>query len=390
MVRHTAQRIFLGLFCFFGLISDCLSQIIVTPDVDELCRSAPAQTHRVTMVYIDLSAIKSGENEWGNTILNKLELAPRERVTVLGVNPSTFDISEVFDSCFPMLTKSEIDDLQQHRGWWDRLFKLDPESQQRENLQTFHARLGNALDQILEGARKFEIGHRRNILGAIAIDKNRYRDQNTYYRIIVYTNGIILDDFGNAVDELHITEILNKKYPASFSGAEVFLFGITGADRGTSLQSKQKIFSSFFLGNWAHIQSFSQSLPQQTSELWPPLINLSGTFEGGGTSGSTKLKFAEAKPMPTDAWITFLVGGNSLYVPVQGTYQCEQDACSLTGTATESVPAMATAPYFRKGDKLKLTGKKNQGLGGILSSEGKEVFQDGNGEAQYKLNFLKP
>jgi hypothetical protein len=388
MLRKIIVTLFASLGCIVAITSGAFCQIITAPDVDEVCHSAPSLTSRSTLIYVDLSSIKVGEHEWGNTILHKLEFAPRERLAVLGVNPGTFDISEVFDSCWPTLTKSEIDSVQKNRGWWKKLTEMDSESQQRENLQTFNARLGNALDKLVVEAGKITVGHRRDILGAIAVDKNRFKDRAAYYRLIVFTNGVILDDFGTGADEARIAEFLSKKYPAAFSGAEVFLFGITGSDREAPLESKQRIFSNFFLSNGAHVQSFSQSLPQQTNELYSPVISMSGTFEGGGTTGSVKLTIVEAKSATAEIWLNFVVGGTALYVPFQGEYRCDKDVCSLKASATDNIPLLAAAPYFRKGDQISLSGKRGVGLEGSLGSESKEVFQGGRDEAKYKLKVI--
>src|SRR5690349_2787092 len=70
----------------FGTSTAVFAQIIATPNIEELCKSAPAATYRKTLVYVDLSAIVKGKTDWGLTILNKLEFAPRESFTLLGVN----------------------------------------------------------------------------------------------------------------------------------------------------------------------------------------------------------------------------------------------------------------------------------------------------------------
>src|SRR5262249_11856361 len=101
------------------------SQIITTPNITELCRSAPILTFRRTVVYVDIAAVQNSRPEWGLTILNRLELAPRELLTVIAVNPSTFEIAELFDSCFPSLTHSEMDDARKARGIWQKLLNSD-------------------------------------------------------------------------------------------------------------------------------------------------------------------------------------------------------------------------------------------------------------------------
>jgi hypothetical protein len=371
--------------------SSSFAQLINPHDVDAVCRSQPATTHRNTIVYVDLSSLRPGDNEWGYTILKKLELAPRERMTVLGVNPSNFEVLEVFDLCYPTFTSPEISRIRNERSLWDKLITSDPESQQRDNLQLFDARLRNSLDNLLAASKNFVQGKRRDMLGAIAVDKNRFKDPTAVYRLIIYTNGGISDDFETGANETQIVDLLTKKYPTSFSGAEVFVFGVTGGERNEALESKEKIFSSFFLKNWAHVQSFTPSLPQQTGGTFSTIRTSAGTFDGGGIRGSAKINLSTGEKS-ANSWLTFVVGANSLFVPIEGDYSCNAEACELKGRVVENVPLLSPTPYFRKGDKLTLTGKRGEKLVGSLSSEAKEVFQQEPGnqkgeDVKYNMEF---
>ena len=393
MVRIIVTVLSAVLFCGMT-ISDSVAQIINFTDIDALCRSGPApgHTHRNTIVYVDLSSLKPGDDEWGYTILKKLELAPRERVTILGVNPSNFEVIEVFASCYPSFVQSEIDQIRRDRTFWDKLTKQDPEAQQRENLQTFDARLRNALDKVVATSKKISLGKRRDVLGAIAVDKNRLTDHDAFYRIIVFTNGTISDDFETGANETQIAELLTKKYPTSFLGAEVSVFGVTGGDRNEALESKERIFSSFFLSNWAHVRSFTPSLPQQTNSVVSAVRALGGTFDGGGRRGPAKLSFAVINRKSVDMWLTFLVGGKFLYVPVEGDYSCSEQTCEVKGSVIENIPLLSSTPFFRSGDRLALAGKNGEKLVGALTSETNEVFKSEPNEkkddVKYKLEFL--
>jgi hypothetical protein len=220
MVRIIVFALGAVLFCVV-VAADSWAQILNTADITALCRS-PAETHRNTIVYVDLSSLKPGEDEWGHTILKKLELAPRERLTVLAVNPSNFEVSEVFASCYPAFTQSEIDHIRQNRSLWEKLIRPDPEAQQRDNLQTFDARLRNSLDKVLSASTKFSLGKRRDILGAIAVDKNRFADRGAFYRIIIFTNGVITDDFDTGANDTQIVEPFNEEIPDIVFGSRSF------------------------------------------------------------------------------------------------------------------------------------------------------------------------
>jgi hypothetical protein len=389
MVRIIVFALGAVLFCIV-VATGTWALILNTADINALCRS-PAATHRNTIVYVDLSSLKPGEDEWGYTILKKLELAPRERLTVLAVNPSNFEVLEVFASCYPAFTQSEIDHIRQNRSLWDKLILPDREAQQRDNLQTFDARLRNSLDKVLSASTKFSLGKRRDILGAIAVDKNRFTDRGAFYRIIIFTNGVITDDFETGANETQIVDLLTKKYPTSFSGAEVSILGVTGGDRTETLESKERIFTSFFLKNWARVRSFTPSLPQQTNISFSAIRTMTGTFEGGGTKGSVKLSFATTEKS-AEIWLSFVLGANSLYVPIEGEYSCSGETCELQGKVIENIPLLSSTPYFRTGDRLVLVGKNGEKLIGALRPESREVFTPDNGsakidEVKYQMEF---
>lgn len=368
-------------------------QILNTSTIEQVCKLAPTVTFRRTLIYVDLSAITKSKTEWGLTIINRLELAPREWVTILGVNPNNFEITQVFELCYPSLTKAEIEEQRAGRNVWDKLTNPDPEAQQRENLHTFDARLRNSLDKLLGEASKFVPGKRRNTLGAIAFDKNRFGDRSALYRIIVYTDGTLIDPEVEAgADAGKQSSALLSKYPASFFGAEVTVFGISeGGSSPDSLQSKERVFSAFFLGAWAHLKSFSSSLPQQRNDLYPPMVRWDGSFEGGGAQGAARLAYSLATGNAlSEIWIAFVVGKTQLFVPFEGKVECEGDQCKLSAVCTETIPLLSQSPYFRKGDRLVAKGKKGGDFEGTLIAETREVFKDGNQEVKYTVKFWKP
>jgi hypothetical protein len=155
-----AIRRLLAPLCLIALFgSSASSQILNRSNIEQLCK-ASAATYRRTIVYIDISSVTKSRTEWGLTLINRLELGVREPLTILAVDPNTFEISQTFDLCYPTMTKSEIAEARSGRSQWDKLVSSDPEDQQRENLQTYDARLKNALDKVLTVASKFQAGER--------------------------------------------------------------------------------------------------------------------------------------------------------------------------------------------------------------------------------------
>ena len=198
-------------------------------------------------------------------------------------------------------------------------------------------------------------------------------------------------DLDVGADVARQVSFLTAKYPASFFGADVSVFGVSeSSDKNASLESKERVISAFLLNSWAHLKSFSPSLPQQRNEQFPAVVRWDGTFEGGGTQGAAKLAYSLSEGGSlSDAWISFVVGRTLLYLPFEGELRCEGEQCKLVATCTETIPLLSSIPYFRKGDRLLLQGKKGSGFEGSLGAETREVFKDGTQEVKYNLKFLK-
>jgi hypothetical protein len=117
-----------------------------------------------------------------------------------------------------------------------------------------------------------------------------------------------------------------------------------------------------------------------------------GTFDGGGIKGSAKLSLAMKNAEAADMWLTFKVGANTLYVPMEGEYLCTATDCKLNGRIIENVPMLSPNPYFRKGDKVPVAGKQGEKLTGSLTSETKEVFKQDSAsqraeDVKYTMDF---
>lgn len=352
-----------------------LAQIVVTADLEEVCAQPPV-THRRTVAYVDLTAIDPDELEWGLTILNRLELAPREWLTVLAVNAIDYSVREVFSLCYPVLTEAEIEALEAERSFLDGLFAFDPEQQQRENLEMFDSRLRLAMDNIREQAIALDrSAPRRNIIGALAFDKNRFDDKRSTTRAVIFTDGRVVEE---GVDPTRpaagAAAALAAKYPANFGGADILMFGITAEGATAGAEAMRGLFEGYFLANWGLLRSFSFALPEQADTPLLEPDRFVGTFDGGGVSGEAILAFTrDAEGRLAAGWLTFATAKGPLNVPIEGDFQCKDDACGLTGHVTHDVPPGAEEPFFRKGDKVALKGTA-AGLKGTLEAAVPETF----------------
>jgi hypothetical protein len=118
-------------------------------------------------------------------------------------------------------------------------------------------------------------------------------------------------------------------------------------------------------------------------------MRMEGKYDGGGTRGSLRLALFTAKQTAeADGWLEFNIGREFLYVPFHGEYTCANDGCRLSATCTQSVPPQASAPYFRSGDRIVLSGNQHQALEGSLEADSQEVFKEGNQNVRYELKFF--
>lgn len=351
------------------------AQIVVTADLDEVC-SQPPVTHRRTIAYLDLAAIGPDELEWGLTILNRLELAPREWLTVLAVNAIDYSVKEVFNLCYPILTEEEIEALRADRSFFDDLFVFDPGQQQEENLEMFDSRLRLALDSVREQALALDrSAARRNILGALAFDKNRFADKRAHTRAVIFTDGRIVEDGLDPAGDAGAAAALVTKYPANFGGADIYMFGVSAADGSPGPEAMRGVFEAYFLANWGLLKSFAFALPEQAATPVRPPERYDGKFEGGGVSGEAVLGYTlDGDGRLAGAWLTFATGGGPLNVPLEGELRCEAEACTLGGHVTHDVPPTAADPFFKKGDRVALKGSA-KALKGTLEAAVPETFE---------------
>src|SRR5262249_49074692 len=162
------------------------------------------------------------------------------------------------------------------------------------------------------------------------------------------------------------------------------VFGIEGGSQAELISEKEQVFSAFLLKSWAHLTSFSPSLPQQHNILYPPAIRMEGMFEGGGTQGSLRLAlFTAAQGNIANSWLAFSLARDVLYVHFQGEYRCEAEDCRLNATCSESIPPSSANPYFRRGDKIVLSRKGTESFQGAIEAAGREVFKGGNQIVKY-------
>lgn len=374
----------------FLLSMHSYAQLILDQSIEDICAQVEPGTARRTTVYVDTSSIKPGEIEWGMTILNRLSLGPREWLTIFAVDPASLDIREVFNLCYPMASKEEIAAARRERGLLDWLVQFDPERQQRENLEVFESKLRNALDVIYTLAAKSTTGPRKGVLNAIALDKSRFEGRDVFYRIIIFTVSPLASPTQTlAVSDLRpVVTNLVEAYPASFGGAEVFIFGSSEtSSEELSIAAREALVGAYLNESWALLRSMSSALPEQAGGEFEPISHFSGNFEGGGTRGGAELFFSVGRDGKVPlAWLRFLTTHGTLNVPVGGVQECVEKDCAMSATVLADVPPLVPQPFFRKGDRVSLTGDES-GWEGVLEAAVPEVFNVGGESVAYRFKL---
>jgi hypothetical protein len=368
-----------------------VGQIVISPKLEDICDENEPVSERRTIVYIDFSSIKADDLDWGLTVLNKLNLTPRENLIVLGVNPKNMAVNEVFNLCFPKFTQEEIASVTGDRGIVDWLVSTDPKSQQNKNIELFDNRLKTALDNIRNMALKADLksDDKKNILAAISLDKDRFGGIDEYWRIIIYSDGIISDpvvkfqDINNAQDINRLAEA----YPTNFKGSEIAMFGVTPTSGGTGTEKRESIFRGYFLLGAGWLRSFSYGLPNQDDQIVSEMKRYEGKYSGGGVNGPAAMSFGLAEEGElADAWLEFGTPRGPLFIPIEGNGGCADGKCRVKGRVLEDVPQLSDQPFFRKGDQILVEGE-SPNLSGSLESGTPESFDGKDTSVRYDLKL---
>lgn len=362
-------------------------QIVVSAKIEDTCRSLGQVTTRKTIAYIDLASIRADDNDWGLTLLNKLNLAPREVLIVLAVNPFDLTVREVFNLCWPKYTDDELKTAKQNMSVWAWLVSPDPYDQQKENLETFDNRLRQALEYVRTSQLKKEDEQgKKNFLAAISLDKDRFNDPKEYRRIIVYSDAALDDPLVKLNDPAQAVASLSKNYPINFKYSEISVFGVR-ADNALTTDVMEKVFRGYFVTGAGYLESFSFALPEQSNSLSSQVAHYEGDYSGGGAAGAAELVFAvvDNKTL-VNAWVRFSAPQGALYIPIDGEYGCDSSGCNITATILTSIPEFGDRPFFRKGDRVQLKGTAD-GWSGELQSLSHEVFEGLKDEVKYQIHL---
>ena len=217
----------------------------------------------------------------------------------------------------------------------------------------------------------------------MAFDKNRFADPQSYTRAIIFTDGRIIEA---SVDLA--AGSLAAKYPASFGGADIFMFGVAagGADAANP-ELMHAVFEDYFLTGRGQLRSFSFALPEQSASVFGSPVSLQGRYDGGGVSGEAVLSYVPGgEGGLAGAWLTFATGTGPLHLPVEGDLRCSAGTCSLKAHVVHDVPPAAEDPFFKKGDLVVLQGSPDA-FKGRLEAAVPETFEGRAETVVYNLTL---
>jgi hypothetical protein len=388
-MRKTALLKIIGAIVSF-LFLDCSSagaDIFRSFDIDEYCKKP--LTARETIVYIDPAAVRSSSHDWALTILNKLNLTPRERLKILYIHEGGA-VEESFNLCFPELSPEEIVSENEKRGLLTQIFDDSIEKQLRRAKDIFQNSLQRALSKIIAetGAPQESI----DILKSLSLDKNLAVDEGRFSRVIILSPMISplfsRQELKSAtLADPGVVDRIYRQYPWTSPGAQVFVFGFTGTGSDYAKSDIEAFWRGYFQKGDALLNSIGSSLSVQRTDAYSAGPAYIGLWKNTQAEGRATLAFFLVKNGGAlSGWLTLFGSTGAFHVPVEGMFSCEGEAnCKLEGRVVSEVPPADAQPYFWKDDILELKGDSRK-LSGTLTSAGPAKNSTGD-RFEYKLSF---
>ncbi len=152
------------------------------------------KTFRQTVVYIDDTMMRSGQNGWAIDLSNRLDasLIPGEQVTVVQLSPTSGTSREIWSGCWPGYTSAQRTAIEK-RSYF---FSSNPLSDLKTQRSYFTLDLGAALTKIYadvpKKANNYKLGpsdlSHKDIIAALASDGARFAQSGRTIRAIVYSD----------------------------------------------------------------------------------------------------------------------------------------------------------------------------------------------------------
>ncbi len=152
------------------------------------------KTFRQTVVYIDDTMMRNGQNGWAIDLSNRLDasLVAGERVTVVQLSPTSGTSREIWSGCWPGYTTAQRVAIEKKSYF----FSSNPLSDLKTQRSYFTLDLGAALTKIYADVPKkadtYKVGPsdlpHKDIIAALASDGARFAQSGKTIRVIVYSD----------------------------------------------------------------------------------------------------------------------------------------------------------------------------------------------------------
>lgn len=339
----------------------------------EFCKD---KTFRQTVVYIDDTLMKTGQNSWALDLNNRLDgsLMPGERVTVVQLSPSSGTSREIWSGCWPAYTPAQRAEIEKKSYF----FSSNPLRDLKDQRSYFTLDFGEALTKIYtESALKpasYKIDSSdpptKNIIAALASDGARFNESETTIRAIVYSdlaqNSKIASVFAAPqAPAVNFGQELGVYFPHSV----FYLYGagndVGGA--GTFLGTARTFWSQVLGSMNATIEAVGSDLviPNRIP-VKDYNYRLSLDRNGEKLFGRMSLLVDEDGHL-VDSWIGI---SRLSFVAIQGTFNCSADAsgCVLHATTNGSLTTTSSE------ETIDLSGSDAGGLKGTVGVRGALTF----------------
>lgn len=177
---------------------------------------------RSTLIYLDVS--DTSQKEFATDLLKEIDnnFLAHERIKVFTINPEEVTIKEVFSSCVPKLSLSEIKKIKAE-GSMKYLLGGNPIETAKEDYSFFMAELKGILAKIYKSS--LDDVSKKELVEMLYSESATFNDKSMQ-RVIFYSNMVQNSDFLNTATIFNnqVTKDLLKEYQVDFNNAEFYIY----------------------------------------------------------------------------------------------------------------------------------------------------------------------
>ncbi len=208
---------------------------------------------RNTLIYVDLSS--ANNNHFPSKLIKALRgsFLPHERVKVYFINPQTSEINEVFNSCVPKLSQSEILKIKKEGGLY--LFGGNPIEDANEDLMFFYSSLKNVFKKALKNHIESD---EKPLVEIFYNEEDKF--SNPLNRVIIYSDMIqnSKEISLKAVLENDLDKI--KEYRVNYNYSNIYVLLNKKVLKGSDFLKLRRFWHCYYEDNKANLKNFNTTL----------------------------------------------------------------------------------------------------------------------------------